>query len=1033
MANKAIKGLTVEIGGDTTKLGKALDEIDKKGRELSSELGQINKLLKFDPGNADLLTQKQKVLAEAVSNTAKRLETLEEAERQAQEQFKQGKVSEEQVRALQREVIDTTNRLERYRKAAEETADAVDKLGRESDDTAEALDDTADAAEDAEKEADKLGSSLDGGLSAGFAAVTAAATAAVGAIVACVEASQEYRTAMGKLDTAFTTNGLTAEQAKGTYKELQSVLGDTDKAVEAAGHLAAMADSQEDLTEWSEILTGVYARFGDSLPVEGLAEASNETVRTGQVTGGLADALNWAVEEGEDFGLVLKENIDFTELSAKELENLTDAQREEYDARKEQYDAINDYNKSIEEATTAEDKFNIALANCADEQERQKLITDTLTKLYGSAAKQYKQTNKTVIEANKANEDWNETMAELGEELSPAVTKVKKFGTELLKSAKEPLKNVASFITDKVIPAITSIGRWVVNNMPIIKAALVGFTAAIVAYKVATFAAEVAQKGLKGALLATEAAQKLLNIAQAATPWGLAAVAITGVVTALVAYTTATKDSAKEVDALTAEERELIEAAQEADKALATQRENADKNARGVEIQMGKVAGLKDELLTLASASGEVKKADENRVNFILGELNEALGTEYQLVDGEIQRYGDLKNKIDEVIASKTANLLLEAHSESYALALQEEAGLLAGLSAAEKDYMAQKAASQEKIAEYETARQEYVDKFNLAMDEQNWYVAGIYKKQIDSLAFHIGQEQALMDEKKLVYDEAAAAYGANAETIMGYEEAQTAAAEGNYDRVQELLRGKSAGYSDHANAVDAATQRTLDTLYREAVNAGVEAKRTRDNWEAGVEGYTEDMVKEAEQAYEDALGAYADAYTDAEGVGEDIGGGLADGMEAKRTSVISKVRSIVSGIISAAKKEADSNSPSKKMIAFGEDLGAGTEIGMENTTGDLLGTAKKQVKHLLEVYSDEGDKAPEAAARGVGAAAQARALQQTQAANSLQGSKLDQILAAIKAGQVLTIDGKTLVGATADRTDTALGRKRELIARGAL
>ena len=69
MASKTIKGLTVEIGGDTTKLGKALEDVEKKSRDVSSELGEINKLLKMDPGNTDLLAQKQKVLADAVSTT----------------------------------------------------------------------------------------------------------------------------------------------------------------------------------------------------------------------------------------------------------------------------------------------------------------------------------------------------------------------------------------------------------------------------------------------------------------------------------------------------------------------------------------------------------------------------------------------------------------------------------------------------------------------------------------------------------------------------------------------------------------------------------------------------------------------------------------------------------------------------------------------------------------------------------------------------------------------------------------------------
>ena len=93
MANK-IKGLTVEIGGDTTKLGKALEDVDKKSSALSSELGDINRLLKFDPGNTDLLAQKQKVLADAIGNTGERLEKLKEAEKQVQKQFEKGEASE---------------------------------------------------------------------------------------------------------------------------------------------------------------------------------------------------------------------------------------------------------------------------------------------------------------------------------------------------------------------------------------------------------------------------------------------------------------------------------------------------------------------------------------------------------------------------------------------------------------------------------------------------------------------------------------------------------------------------------------------------------------------------------------------------------------------------------------------------------------------------------------------------------------------------------------------------------------------------
>ena len=103
MASK-IKGITVKIGGDVTGLDKALKEVNQRSRDLQGELRQVEKLLKLDPTNSELLAQKQKLLAEAVGNTKDKLETLRQAEKQAQQQFKEGKISEEAYRNLQREV-----------------------------------------------------------------------------------------------------------------------------------------------------------------------------------------------------------------------------------------------------------------------------------------------------------------------------------------------------------------------------------------------------------------------------------------------------------------------------------------------------------------------------------------------------------------------------------------------------------------------------------------------------------------------------------------------------------------------------------------------------------------------------------------------------------------------------------------------------------------------------------------------------------------------------------------------------------------
>ena len=118
MANKGIKGITIEIGGDTTKLEKALSGVNGKVRNTQAELREVNKLLKMDPKNTEALAQKQTILSDAIEETKEKLDILKTAERQVQEQFQRGEVSEEQYRALKREIEKTSLELEDLEEAA---------------------------------------------------------------------------------------------------------------------------------------------------------------------------------------------------------------------------------------------------------------------------------------------------------------------------------------------------------------------------------------------------------------------------------------------------------------------------------------------------------------------------------------------------------------------------------------------------------------------------------------------------------------------------------------------------------------------------------------------------------------------------------------------------------------------------------------------------------------------------------------------------------------------------------------------------
>lgn len=1002
MGSKALKGLTIKIGGDTSELTKSLEKVEEQSSNLSSELGQINKLLKLDPKNTELLAQKQKVLAEAISNTESKLDTLKEAEKQVQAQFERGEVSEAQYRALQREIIFTENKLGKYKNAAKETADAVEALGRESGEAAGKIGDQAQKTEEADKATQDFDASAGDLAKGGLTAIAAAAAAAVTAIVALAEESREYRTETGKLNTAFTDNEFSAEAATETYEDLQSILGETGQAVEAANNLAALCTSEEDLSDWTEILTGVYGKFGASLPVEGLAEAANETKRVGQVTGPLADALNWAAQEGETFGVKMKEATEANE----------------------------EWNKKVEEAASAEDYFNLALQECSNEQERQQLITKTLTQLYGSAAQQYKKTNAEVIRANQATEMWNKATAKIGKTVEPVITDVKELGVTILEDAGEPLEDAADYIRKDVLPAIKKVGSWTKQNLPQIKAGLVGVTTAMVAYKAATIASEVAHKGLKGAIMATTVAQKALALAQAATPWGLMITAIAGLTAASVALVYAMGDAKSAADVLTVEERELMTAADEAAEAFYEQKKATEAALSDVSSEMSYTKSLTDELLKLADASGEVKEKDQARARFILNELNEALDTEYTMTDGIIQKYDELKTSIYNVIQAKLANSLLEASNAEYIAAVQAEADAMADVNLSYEDYQAQLKHTQELQKQYDEYSAQVMEMKANATPTQLEQMSA-YEVQLGKMAENLEKEKGLLTEKQTAYEQSVTNYRNYYDAIANYEDAQTAILSGNYDKAVDILARKGEHYVAYSDTVDTETANVLDTLYKEAIDAGLEAERTKKNFENGVDGYTQEMVNEAEENYAKAIGAFANAYADAESVGEDLTEGMIAGAGAKRNALYNRARSLVAGFLKAARDEADSHSPSRKAIAIFEDIGEGAEIGVENKTKDVARAGTEQAAALLGAYREQEVNA-QRSLRNIADQQVARQSAGQMVAATANSGTLDAILAAIKEGQVLVLDGDALVGGTADRMDRKLGQLRVLSARGA-
>lgn len=379
MSNEQRLGATFSI--DTTDLKAGLAQANRLIRESESEFKKAAAGMEDWTSSSDGLRAKINSLNKITDLQKAKVNALSE---QYEKLIKKGTdpLSKEAV-DLRIKINNETAALNKNEKELKQQKIALDKLEKS---TSEYTKETGKASKETKSLGDSSGKASKGLQAAAtigktaavaIAAVAAAAGAAVTGFLNLAESTREYREDMNKLQSGFQTAGFTAEQATEVYKDFFSVLGEEDRSVEAVNHLAKLCDTQEDLNKWTTIATGVWATFGDSLPIEGLTEAANETAKTGDLTGVLADALNWA-------GI-------------------------------------------------SEDEFQKKLDACNSESERAALITETLNGLYDDAADKYKELNGDVMDAQRAQSELTDAIAQLGAIAEPIMTTLKLLVADLVK------------------------------------------------------------------------------------------------------------------------------------------------------------------------------------------------------------------------------------------------------------------------------------------------------------------------------------------------------------------------------------------------------------------------------------------------------------------------------------------------------------------------------------------------------------------------------------------------------------------------
>lgn len=413
MANR-IKGITIEIGGDTTKLDKALAGTNKQLSTTQRELKAVEKALKMDPGNTELLAQKQRLLGDAASATSEKLQVLRQAAQTAdaalargqdyeakyaplkeeidqvsaslkgllanqknmESAFSSGTISAASYDQFQEKVEATQKRLEALRAAQknleQEFAGAklnqsqYDALQRELVETEQAAKDAEKAVDDFSATAQKVGAAASGiadGAGKVREATQGLSTAAAGvlaAAVATVPATEELRNSMATLQTNAEAMGVSFTAAKTAMQDFNVVSGELDSSLEATSNLLQAGFTESNLQAAVENLAGAYLRFPDTLKIESLADSLQETLATGSATGQFGELLDRLGIGAENFSAQLAQIPDAADrinlaLSALDHEGLNDT-----------YQAWLRNNQALAESRNASYEFQQSMAELAE-------------------------------------------------------------------------------------------------------------------------------------------------------------------------------------------------------------------------------------------------------------------------------------------------------------------------------------------------------------------------------------------------------------------------------------------------------------------------------------------------------------------------------------------------------------------------------------------------------------------------------------------------------------------------------------------
>ena len=370
---------SIKLDGEA-EFKKQLSSVNGELRNLKSDMQLVTAEFEGQANTLEALTAKDRILRSEMEAQAKKVQTLTEALEASTKAYGEGddrvnryhqslNRAKAELIKMERELQDNNRYLDEAKRNSDGAAHSIDGFGKEVKETAGDLDTMGGGLGGFVEKVGTLKTAIAGG------AIVGGALAVKDAVMDIVESTEEYRKIMGMLETSSQNAGYNAEQTSEAYERLYGVLGDTQTAATTVANLQAIGLSQEDLISMIDATTGAWSTYGDSIPIDQLAESINLASQQSEISGALADAIEWAGGNTEEFA------------------------------------------KKLEEANTAEERGRIIL---------QELKTQGLD----VAGQGWRDANEDIVKMNEAQADWEEATGRLGEALAPAATALVSFGAD---------------------------------------------------------------------------------------------------------------------------------------------------------------------------------------------------------------------------------------------------------------------------------------------------------------------------------------------------------------------------------------------------------------------------------------------------------------------------------------------------------------------------------------------------------------------------------------------------------------------------